>query len=163
MKQCQKCNIDIVPPKKVCQVCMKQRNLEYGRAYRKENRHLCAHRSKISQLKNPEHYRLKKLECYKRRHGIPLDKIFNKRKSGEGTIDSSGYKTITRKGHPNQMDGRGRIREHILVMSDYLGRPLIKGENVHHKNGIRDDNRIENLELWSTSQPPGQRVEDKIK
>ena len=73
-----------------------------------------------------------------------------------------GYKTITVKGHPNQMDERGRIREHIYVVSNHLNRPLMKGESVHHKNGIRDDNRIENLELWSKSQPAGQRVEDKI-
>ncbi len=116
--------------------------------------------SKECVRKNLNH---KKLLEYRMKYGIDisLPKKF-KATNGCGHKDPDGYIYITKMRHPNASKS-GRIYEHTFVMSEYLGRPLKKGENVHHKNGIRNDNRIENLELWSKNQPPGQRVEDKIK
>ena len=139
-----------------------EKSKEYQKKYRESNREICNRRTRDSYWKNDEEYRLRNRIHYREVNGIPLDSPFKKKKNGEGTIDSSGYKTISKKGHPNQMDAKGRIREHIYIMSDHIGRPLRKNESVHHKNGIRDDNRIENLELWHKGQPPGQRVKDKI-
>jgi hypothetical protein len=74
--------------------------------------------------------------------------------SGSGYVNPSGYRILRRGGR--------NIQEHRLVMEQILGRPLESHENVHHMNGIRDDNRPENLELWITPQPYGQRAKDFV-
>lgn len=72
-----------------------------------------------------------------------------------------GYILVYKPEHPNAPKD-GWIREHVLMMSEKIGRPLNNHEEVHHKNGIKDDNVDENFELWTQKHPKGQRVEDMI-
>lgn len=82
---------------------------------------------------------------------------------GAGSIHRLGYRYVPVPADDLWLTGGARrVFEQRLVMARYLRRPLTDEENVHHRNGDRLDNRIENLELWSTSQPSGQRVEDKV-
>lgn len=143
--QCSLCHRKGLLRRKLCEHC-------YKKQLRKKNMENPAYRQEL---------REKALLYSRKKAGLPINLIKMIRSSGEGTYQF-GYKILTKNGHPNS-NKRGRILEHVFVMSEHLKRPLHKHENVHHLNGIRDDNRIENLELWSRSQPPGQRVEDKIK
>jgi hypothetical protein len=64
--------------------------------------------------------------------------------------------------HPRAVGKTKYVFEHIIVMEEILGRHLFPDENVHHINGVRDDNRPENLELWTKPQPPGVRAADAV-
>lgn len=79
-----------------------------------------------------------------------------KRKGKSSHINKDGYRVVS-----NPVGGKA-ILEHRLVMERIIGRPLLTAESVHHRNGIRHDNRPENLELWVTPQKAGQRVEDLV-
>jgi len=68
------------------------------------------------------------------------------------SVDGYVYKSINGK----------KVLQHRIVVENFFGRKLMPYENVHHINGIKNDNRIENLELWLTQQPKGQRIGDKL-
>jgi hypothetical protein len=90
--------------------------------------------------------------------GVNLVAIRDRTEGPVWAVNQGGY--VGKRSTENT--GAAWILQHRAVMEEMLGRPLVKGENVHHINGVRDDNRPENLELWSTFQPAGQRVEDKL-
>jgi hypothetical protein len=91
-----------------------------------------------------------------RRHGIT--KEFPKATYGEKHYawkgrfqEKDGYVVVHCKGHPNARKHTHYIFEHRLVMEEAIGRFLLPTEVVHHVNGVKNDNRIENLQLFDSN------------
>lgn len=80
---------------------------------------------------------------------------------GGRTRHKAGYVMVRAPDHPRARASK-YVFEHILVAEELLGRYLEPDESIHHRNGVRDDNRPENLELWTRPQPAGIRVSDAI-
>ena len=114
---------------------------------------LCAHHECRKQAKRgglcTVHWRLRMegTACHERKYA--------KRPIGARRINADGDVAV-------KVGPRTWKPEHRLVMEEHLGRPLYAREEVHHRNGDTADHRLSNLELWGTSQPAGQRVEDKL-
>lgn len=98
--------------------------------------------------------KLRKPKSASHRHNISLAKFESKNpqwRGGKPFLNVHGYMLVRVPGHP-MANWDNRVLEHRLVMSNHLGRPLLRTEIVHHINGVKTDNRIENLEILSLSE-----------
>lgn len=133
--------------------------VQCGRTFRPSSRHLrcpsCRSRDTCSCGRSKQR---KSRTCSWCR---PTGREFNGYWKGGRTKHKAGYVMIRVANHPRG-GTNGYVFEHILVMEEILGRHLSPDETVHHRNGVRDDNRPQNLELWVRPQPSGVRVQDAV-
>ena len=111
---------------------------------------------KVVQLSTIKKNKSKSCGCYR-------NTLYKRTKFGLGNPNWKGGKVLNSQGYIEIRFNNSYVKEHRYVYEQHYGIQLLPHQNIHHINGNRLDNRIENLELWDTSQPSGQRVEDKIK
>jgi DNA-directed RNA polymerase subunit RPC12/RpoP len=114
-------------------------------------------RSRQNGLRKPDEQSKQKLSrsrrAYYERNGV--DHITGENNpfwKGGVSINTAGYRMVRCPGHPRATKRGSYVQEHILVMERHIGRYLEESEVVHHKNGNRQDNRIENLQLMTSSE-----------
>ncbi len=159
-KTCEKCTLEYTPSGPAQRFCLDCRlsTQEYDKKARQQSRKIgqtfsCIQCSGV--FKGTPEYVNRGVRYSRRFCSWDCRRVFEKATSSYRHPNGDGYIRVT-------FPGGGSSLEHRWVMEQHLGRSLLPQENVHHKNGVRDDNRIENLELWSRSQPSGQRVVDKL-
>lgn len=135
-------------------------SVECGGKYRSAKKAVtmsCAHCKKLFSFAPSKRRSLDNAHC-----SVSCSAKANKAKTTANKHKNTGGWKIGVDGYVvKYMDGK-KVFQHRVVMEDVIGRKLMPYENVHHINGIKHDNRAENLELWVISQPKGQRVKDQL-
>lgn len=143
----------------------KEKQNQYTREYKKRKREERLALGLCTVCGGPTLLNRAQCGCVKTEHCVDCNIPISKRQTrctpcdrwkGGVHVTKAGYVTIYSR------EKKKRDYEHRIVMEGILGRALMRGESVHHKNGRRTDNRAENLELWVTFQPYGQRVTDLL-
>jgi len=135
---CEKCGAVIHPSAKHCHKCRSELDNSF-----KGKKHTNSAKEAIGKASSD-----KFTEDY-------VERIYRSKSRGTKHISAGGYVLVKSYDHPNR-DSHNDVQEHILMMSNYLGRPINRGEIVHHINADKTDNRLDNLYLYSNASEHGQ-------